>query len=79
MEPNLINCNKKECSIRTSQNEAVNRIKLNYTDKKTDYPKSTLAILHNNNGVEYLLKVAREAKKLWIKKKVLKADFSKVC
>ncbi len=53
-------------TIRTSQNEAVNRIKLNYTDKKTDYPKSfsarhALAILHNNHGVEYLLKVAREA------------------
>ncbi|KAF0553856.1 ATP dependent DNA helicase [Gigaspora margarita] len=26
--------------IRTSQNESVNRIKLNYTDKKQDYPKS---------------------------------------
>nr|CAG8608322.1 6161_t:CDS:2 [Entrophospora candida] len=53
-------------NIRTSQNEAVNHIKLNYTDKKTDYPKSfpaqhALAILHNNHGVEYLLKVAYEA------------------
>ncbi|CAJ0886455.1 266_t:CDS:2 [Entrophospora sp. SA101] len=46
--------------------KAVNHIKLNYTDKKTDYPKSfpaqhVLAILHNNHGVEYLLKVACEA------------------
>nr|CAG8614296.1 5991_t:CDS:2 [Entrophospora candida] len=52
--------------IRTSQNKAVNHIKINYTDKKTDYPKSfpaqdALAILHNNHGVEYLLKVACEA------------------
>ncbi|CAI2185188.1 9884_t:CDS:2 [Funneliformis geosporum] len=43
-------------TIRTSVNEAVNCVKLNYTDKKTDYPKSfaaqyALAVIHNNNGI----------------------------
>ncbi|PKC54544.1 hypothetical protein RhiirA1_542846 [Rhizophagus irregularis] len=42
-------------SIRTSYNEAFNRLKLNYTEKKTDYPKSfkarhALSVIHNNNG-----------------------------
>jgi hypothetical protein len=42
-------------TIRTSYNEAFNRIKLNYTEKKIDYPKSyrarhALSIIHNNNG-----------------------------
>ncbi|RHZ84328.1 hypothetical protein Glove_83g55 [Diversispora epigaea] len=41
---------------RTSQNEAFNRVKLVYLDKKIDYWKSysvrhSLAILHNNEGI----------------------------
>ncbi|RIB20126.1 hypothetical protein C2G38_2180084 [Gigaspora rosea] len=47
------------------QNEAVNRIKLNYTDKKTDYPKSysarhALAVLHNNYGLIEVLKITHQ-------------------
>ncbi|CAG8826445.1 22673_t:CDS:2, partial [Gigaspora margarita] len=56
-------------TIRTSANEAVNRIKLNYTDKKTDYPKSfsarhALAVLHNNDGLLTLLETVRKVAKL---------------
>jgi len=52
-------------TIRTSANEAVNRVKLNYTNKKTDYPKSfaaryALAVIHNNNGIIQVLKVVRK-------------------
>src|SRR6266498_2566705 len=41
---------------RTSQNEAFNRLKLVYLDKRIDYWKSypvrhALAILHNNEGI----------------------------
>ncbi|CAG8808055.1 12096_t:CDS:2, partial [Racocetra persica] len=44
-------------TIRTSANKAINYLKLNYTDKKTDYLKSfaarhALAVLHNNVGLE---------------------------
>ncbi|GBC37156.2 DNA helicase RecQ [Rhizophagus irregularis DAOM 181602=DAOM 197198] len=44
-------------TIRTSYNEAFNRLKLNYTEKKTDYPKSfkarhALSVIHNNNGFD---------------------------
>ncbi|CAG8580015.1 23095_t:CDS:2, partial [Gigaspora rosea] len=42
-------------TIRTSYNEAFNRLKLNYVEKKTDYSKSfrarhALSIIHNNEG-----------------------------
>ena len=52
-------------TIRTSANEAVNRVKLNYTDKKTDYSKSfaarhALVVIHNNNGIIQVLKVVRK-------------------
>jgi len=52
-------------TIRTSANEAVNHVKLNYTDKKTDYPKSfaarhALAVIYNNNGIIQVLKVVRK-------------------
>ncbi|RIB01509.1 hypothetical protein C2G38_2050825 [Gigaspora rosea] len=52
-------------TIRTSANEAINRLKLNYIDKKTDYPKSfaahhALAVLHNNVGLVEMLIVIRE-------------------
>ncbi|CAG8776853.1 21522_t:CDS:2, partial [Gigaspora margarita] len=52
--------------MRTSQNESVNRIKLNYTDKKQDYPKSyrtrhALAVIHNNNGFLEMLQILRQA------------------
>ncbi|RIB08903.1 P-loop containing nucleoside triphosphate hydrolase protein [Gigaspora rosea] len=58
-EPNLIE----------NQNESVNRIKLNYTDKKQDYPKSyktrhALAVIHNNNGILELLQILRQADQL---------------
>ncbi|CAG8772932.1 24952_t:CDS:10, partial [Gigaspora margarita] len=53
-------------TICTSQNEAVNHIKLNYTDKKTNYPKSysarhVLAILHSNYGLIEVLKITHQA------------------
>ena len=53
-------------TIRTSVNEAVNRIKLNYTNKKTDYPKSfaaqhALAIIHNNNRITRVVELVCEA------------------
>ncbi|CAG8729051.1 43579_t:CDS:2 [Gigaspora margarita] len=53
----------------TSQNESVNRIKLNYTDKKQDYPKSyktrhALAVIHNNNGLLELLQILRQAEEI---------------
>ncbi|CAG8751401.1 8436_t:CDS:1, partial [Cetraspora pellucida] len=43
----------------------VNRIKLNYTDKKTDYFKSfsarhALAVHHNNNELLTLLETVRK-------------------
>ncbi|CAG8547269.1 39847_t:CDS:2 [Gigaspora margarita] len=42
-------------TIHTSYNEAFNHLKLNYAEKKTDYPKSfraqhALSIIHNNEG-----------------------------
>ncbi|CAG8798006.1 7969_t:CDS:2, partial [Racocetra fulgida] len=48
--------------MHTSQNESVNRIKLNYTDKKQDYPKSyrtryALAVIHTNNGFLKILQI----------------------
>ncbi|CAG8502905.1 22204_t:CDS:2, partial [Gigaspora rosea] len=51
-------------SIRTSMNEAFNRVKLNYTDKKVDYAKSLsarhgLAVLHNDNGLLEMLEIVR--------------------
>ncbi|CAG8604285.1 4137_t:CDS:2, partial [Ambispora gerdemannii] len=53
-------------TIRTSINEAFNRVKLNYTDKKVDFAKSFsarhgLAVLHNNNDLLEMLKVIRQA------------------
>ncbi|CAG8681797.1 13643_t:CDS:2, partial [Ambispora gerdemannii] len=53
-------------TIRTSYNEAFNRLKLNYTEKKIDYPKSfrarhALSIIHNNNGFVELQHSVREA------------------
>ncbi|CAG8628225.1 12090_t:CDS:2, partial [Gigaspora rosea] len=56
-------------NMRTSQNESVNKIKLNYTDKKQDYPKSyktchALAVIHNNNGILELLQILRQAGKI---------------
>ncbi|CAG8559790.1 34472_t:CDS:10, partial [Gigaspora margarita] len=53
-------------TIRTSMNEAFNRVKLNYTDKKVDFTKSFsawhgLAVLHNNNGLLEMLEVVRWA------------------
>ncbi|CAG8648457.1 11053_t:CDS:2, partial [Racocetra persica] len=55
--------------IHTSQNEYVNRIKLNYTDKKQDYPKSyrtryALAVIHNNNSFLEMLQILRQAGKI---------------
>ncbi|CAG8466147.1 14813_t:CDS:2 [Racocetra fulgida] len=52
----LLNQQSLITTIRTSVNEAINQLKLNYTDKKTDYPKSfaarhVLAVLHNNVGL----------------------------
>ncbi|RIB21140.1 P-loop containing nucleoside triphosphate hydrolase protein [Gigaspora rosea] len=52
-------------SIRTSMNEAFNRVKLNYTDKKVDYAKSFsarhgLAVLHNNNGLLEMLEIVKQ-------------------
>ncbi|KAF0555148.1 ATP dependent DNA helicase [Gigaspora margarita] len=52
--------------IRTSQNESVNRIKLNYMDKKQDYPKSykthhALAVIYNNNSLLELLQILGQA------------------
>lgn len=51
---------------RTSQNEAFNRLKLVYLDKKIDYWKSysvrhALAILHNNEGICEMMNLARLA------------------
>ncbi|RIB26484.1 hypothetical protein C2G38_2267176 [Gigaspora rosea] len=48
--------------MHTSQNESVNRIKLNYTDKKQDYSKSyrtrhAIAVIHNNNGFLEMLQI----------------------
>ncbi|CAG8748240.1 20877_t:CDS:2, partial [Racocetra persica] len=56
-------------TIRTSANEAVNRIKLNYIDKKTDYSKSfsakhALAVLHNNDRLLTLLETVQKVAKL---------------
>ncbi|CAB4422880.1 unnamed protein product [Rhizophagus irregularis] len=53
-------------TIRTSYNEAFNRLKLNYTEKKTDYPKSfkarhALSVIHNNNGFVDLQRQLRKA------------------
>ncbi|CAG8770712.1 5802_t:CDS:2, partial [Gigaspora rosea] len=53
----------------TSANEAINWLKLNYTDKKTDYPKSfaahyALTILHNNVGLVEILTIIRKVGKL---------------
>ncbi|CAG8702995.1 16740_t:CDS:10, partial [Gigaspora rosea] len=49
-------------TIRTSYNEAFNRLKLNYVEKKTDYPKSfraqhALSIIHNNEDEKNLLNI----------------------
>ncbi|CAG8523282.1 16580_t:CDS:2, partial [Racocetra persica] len=48
--------------MRTSQNESINKIKLNYTDKKQNYPKSyrtrhALAVIYNNNGFLKMLQI----------------------
>jgi hypothetical protein len=53
-------------TIRTSYNEAFNRLKLNYTEKKIDYPKSfrarhALSVIHNNNGFIELQRKVRIA------------------
>jgi len=53
-------------TTRTSQNEAFNRIKLVYLDKRIDYWMSypvrhALAILHNNEGICEMMNVARLA------------------
>ena len=53
-------------TIRTSYNEAFNRLKLNYTEKKTDYSKSfrarhALSVIHNNNGFIELQRKIRVA------------------
>ena len=50
----------------TSQNEAFNRLKLVYLDKRIDYWKSypvrhALAILHNNEGICEMMNIARLA------------------
>ncbi|RHZ59174.1 hypothetical protein Glove_365g52 [Diversispora epigaea] len=52
-------------TTRTSQNEAFNRVKLVYTSKLIDYPVSyqsrhALAILHNNEGICEILRIARQ-------------------
>src|SRR6266542_2321562 len=52
-------------TIRTSYNEAFNRLKLNYTEKKTDYPKSfrarhALSVIHNNNSFIELQRKIRD-------------------
>ncbi|GES81564.1 DNA helicase RecQ [Rhizophagus clarus] len=51
-------------TIRTSYNEAFNRLKLCYTNKLIDYYKSyqarhACAILHNNYGIDILIKIMR--------------------
>ena len=51
--------------IRTSYNEAFNRLKLNYTEKKTDYSKSfrarhALSVIHNNNSFIELQRKIRD-------------------
>ncbi|CAG8636544.1 8634_t:CDS:10, partial [Funneliformis mosseae] len=53
-------------TIRTSYNEVFNHLKLNYTEKKIDYPKSfrachVLLIIHNNNGFIELQRKVRIA------------------
>ena len=53
-------------TICTSYNEAFNRLKLNYIEKKTDYPKSfkarhALSVIHNNNGFVELQRQLRKA------------------
>ncbi|CAG8843076.1 9939_t:CDS:2, partial [Gigaspora margarita] len=63
IEPNLKMVSKNECD---ELNEAINHIKLNYTDKKTNYPKlysarHALAVLHNNYGLIEVLKITRQA------------------
>ncbi|CAG8676031.1 38602_t:CDS:10, partial [Gigaspora margarita] len=76
-EPNLTTYNDIQykdledliTTIRTSANEAINCLKLNYTDKKTDYPKSfaarhALAVLHNNVGLLEMLNIVRSASDL---------------
>lgn len=50
---------------RTSQNEAFNRVKLTYLDKRIDYWKSfavrhAMAVIHYNEGYTYLLSEVRE-------------------
>ncbi|CAG8766345.1 13911_t:CDS:1, partial [Cetraspora pellucida] len=55
--------------IRTRANEAINHLKLNYTDKKTDYLKSfaacyALAVLYNNVGLVEMLTIIRKVGKL---------------
>ncbi|CAG8754668.1 1516_t:CDS:2, partial [Racocetra fulgida] len=51
--------------MRTSQNKSVNRIKLNYIDKKQDYLKSyktchILAVIYNNNSLLELLQILQQ-------------------
>ncbi|KAF0482363.1 ATP dependent DNA helicase [Gigaspora margarita] len=51
-------------TIQTSTSKAVNHIKLNYTDKKTNYPKSffaryALAVLYNNDSLLILLETVQ--------------------
>ncbi|RHZ83721.1 hypothetical protein Glove_88g115 [Diversispora epigaea] len=53
-------------TIRTSQNEAFNRVKLIYTSKLIDYhfsyqTRHALAILHNNEGICELVNIVRQA------------------
>ncbi|CAG8772545.1 14701_t:CDS:2, partial [Cetraspora pellucida] len=71
-EPNLTTYNNIQYKNleKTSANEAINYLKLNYSDKKTNYPKSfaachVLAVLYNNVGLLEMLNIVRSAGDLY--------------